>query len=213
MKYYTIAEMLGRIDEPNISACIKLYNDSEAAFKEAAGSSHNHQVWPGGYHDHIEEVMNICSLLYPVYQIRQLNFSLADVLLVMFLHDLEKPWRDKIIADMAACINCHGDGHYRVMKDGESSPGPLQRCGCGSYGKSFNKFYPKIKRKEFRLNKIKEYGIILNEQQSNALEYVEGEGESYSSKKRVMNELAAFCHIVDISSARIWHDYGRDKVW
>lgn len=48
--------------------------------------------------NHVAEVMNICMLLYPVYNgIRPLNFTLADALLVMFLHDLEKPWKNRVL--------------------------------------------------------------------------------------------------------------------
>lgn len=86
------------IDEPNRSACLKLYHYNLDRFQKAKGSSHNHHAWKGGYHDHVAEVMNICMLLYPVYNgIRPLNFTLADALLVMFLHDLEKPWKNRVL--------------------------------------------------------------------------------------------------------------------
>jgi hypothetical protein len=39
----------------------------------------------------------------------------------------------------------------------------------------------------------------------NALQYMHGENDTYSNQKRMMNELAAFCHAVDILSARMWH--------
>ncbi len=65
--------------------------------------------------------------------------------------------------------------------------------------------FTKQEKHDFRLNKIQEYGFQLSEQQLNALKYVEGEGDDYSSSHRVMNELAAFCHVCDITSARIYH--------
>lgn len=40
---------------------------------------------------------------------------------------------------------------------------------------------------------------------------MEGELNDYSSKIRVMNELAAFCHKVDVHSARIWYDYPQNN--
>lgn len=61
--------------------------------------------------------------------------------------------------------------------------------------------------KSFREAKLIEYGITLTPAQLNGLTYVEGEIKNYSSTHRVMNELAAFCHKVDIMSARIWYDY------
>lgn len=171
MSYHHIKDMINMIDEPHRSACHKLYDDNVARFRDAKGSTHNHQAWEGGYHDHITEVMNICITLYPIYKMRGLNFSLSDALLIMYLHDLEKPWRHESMT--------------------------------------------KIERAFFRLLKIKEYGIVLNEQHQNALKYVEGENDDYSSKHRVMNELAAFCHIADISSSRIWHNFPNreDRLW
>ncbi|HEU5114660.1 MAG TPA: hypothetical protein VFT82_02755 [Candidatus Paceibacterota bacterium] len=70
-------------------------------------------------------------------------------------------------------------------------------------------------RHEFRMKKIAEYGIKLTDEELNALQYTEGEGKDYSNLHRAMNELAAFCHMADVASARIWHDYpkesGRDE--
>lgn len=187
MKYYTIAEMIEAIDEPNRTACQKLYEANVELFKKMPGSSHNHQAWEGGYFDHITEVMNACVMLYPIYNVRNLNFTLSDAVLVMFLHDIEKPWRD-IVADRvenAIALDNYPSSHWMIKKV----------------------------RQEFRNEKIKEYGIELTPAQKNALNYVEGEGDDYSGLERVMNELAAFCHIADVSSARIWHDYGKEKKW
>lgn len=61
-------------------------------FHYAPGSSHNHQAWEGGYLNHVVETMNIAFWLYTTSP-RPLPFSLSDVLEVMFLHDLEKPWK------------------------------------------------------------------------------------------------------------------------
>jgi hypothetical protein len=57
----------------------------------------------------------------------------------------------------------------------------------------------------------KSYAYVLSPKEANALEYVHGEGKDYSSKRRVMNELAAFVHCCDIISARIWFDKGSDE--
>ncbi len=50
---------------------------------------------------------------------------------------------------------------------------------------------------------------MLSDYQMNALTYVEGELKDYSSKRRVMNELAAFCHHIDNWSAREKFNYPR----
>ncbi len=91
--YHTIEEMLGMVDEPNRSRCVKILSEHRGLFQAARGSTHNHQAWPGGYLDHVQEVMNIAVVLYGFLgAIRPLSFTLSDVLLVLFLHDIEKPW-------------------------------------------------------------------------------------------------------------------------
>ena len=85
------------IDEPNQSICLKILENNLELFKVVQGSSHNHQAWQGGYLDHIREVMNIGKVLYEqLNNIRPLPFNLSDVLLVLFLHDLEKPWKYEV---------------------------------------------------------------------------------------------------------------------
>jgi hypothetical protein len=155
---------------------LKLLQDHWGRIREAAGSSHNHQAWKGGYLDHIAEVMNIAELLYyTMDHLRLLPFSLSDALVVLFLHDLEKPWK-YVPSDI-------------VLKTKED-------------------------RKRFRDELIAQYGIELNDMQKNALRYVEGVPDSeYTPGERTMGELAAFCHMCDIASARLWHDRGRESQW
>ncbi len=158
-------ELINLIDSPNRERCMALYEDNKYRFERAQGSSHNHQAWPGGYLDHITEVMNIGSILYSsLSSMRELPFKLADALLILFLHDIEKPWKGEI--------------HFQCKND----------------------------KRMFRTSKLKQYEIELSPAHENALKYVEGEGDDYSSNRRVMNELSAFCHLCDVTSARIWHD-------
>ena len=57
---------------------------------------------------------------------------------------------------------------------------------------------------EFRFEMLKKYGIVFSPEQENAMRYVEGESKDYSSRRRVAGPLAAFCHLCDVTSARIW---------
>lgn len=92
--YLPIADLLNAIEGPNGDACRRLYEDMRARFEISPGSSHNHQAWPGGYVDHITDAMNIGAQVYHLYNsLRPLPFPLSDVLLIVFLHDLEKPYR------------------------------------------------------------------------------------------------------------------------
>lgn len=52
-------------------------------------------------------------------------------------------------------------------------------------------------------------GIVFTSEERHALKYIHGEGDDYSSEKRVMSPLAAFCHIVDTASARIFYDLAK----
>lgn len=92
--YLQLPDLVSKIDQPWRDGCQKLLTDHEDRFKQAPGSSHNHQVWPGGYWDHITEAMNLANVLYDrLDSLRPLPFSKSDALLVIYLHDLEKPWK------------------------------------------------------------------------------------------------------------------------
>lgn len=93
--YYPLRTMLEMIPEPNRSACLRLYDEEHERFLRARGSTHNHQAWPGGYHDHVEDAMNYAILFYraELQTGRAMPYALEDALLAIYLHDLEKPWR------------------------------------------------------------------------------------------------------------------------
>jgi hypothetical protein len=47
-------------------------------------------------------------------------------------------------------------------------------------------------------------GIAFTDEEKNALKFVHGENDVYEKHRRVMNPLAAFCHMCDVASARIY---------
>ena len=174
-KYYKLDEIIGLIEPSNGDSCRRILEENYKLFSKAPGSSHNHQAWEGGYLDHVTEVCNIAIALYePLDSRRKLPFSLSDSLLVLFLHDLEKPWKHS--AKDFCLIN-----PITGLKD-------------------------KNKIKDFVDAKIKEYSFQLTEEHRNAIKYAEGEGDDYSPKKRIQSPLAAFAHVCDNISARIWFD-------
>lgn len=82
------------LSEPNRTICQKIIKDNLALFQTVQGSTNNHQAWPGGYWDHVQEIMNLAIIFYKrLNSLRPLPFSLEDALLVVFLHDIEKPWK------------------------------------------------------------------------------------------------------------------------
>lgn len=176
--YYTLEEMIEMLPEPNRGICAQILADNRELFQLVQGSSNNHQAWPGGYFDHVQETMNIAVMLYGALNpLRPLPFALTDALLINFFHDIEKPWK------------------YEVGEDGKLY------------------YREELKNKEaqhiFRTAKLEEYGLRLTEEQNNAMRYVEGEFNDYTNERRVMGPLAAFCHMCDVASARIWFDHPR----
>lgn len=91
---YGVKNLLGYIDEPNRGACNKLLEDNLDLFSKSPGSSANHQAWPGGYLDHVYDTMVVGRRLHSCLSgLKKLNITISDIMLVMFLHDLEKPWK------------------------------------------------------------------------------------------------------------------------
>ena len=175
--YYTLPELLEMIDEPNRTPAQRLYNENRARFMVARGSTHNHQAWDGGYHDHVQDAMNYAILFYRAKAStgRPIPFSLSDALLCLFLHDLEKPWR----------FEKADDGSWHNVEGLET----------------------KKQREDFRVAKMAEYGFQLTPAQQNGVKYAEGEGADYRSDRRVSNELAGFVHMCDHESARVRPGY------
>jgi hypothetical protein len=98
--YQSVTWFLEMIDGSNREGCLAILNDHRKLFEQVQGSTHNHQAWRGGYIDHVREVLNIADVLYKaMYLRRPLAFSLSDALLVLFLHDIEKPWKYQLSAD------------------------------------------------------------------------------------------------------------------
>ncbi|HYC34292.1 MAG TPA: hypothetical protein VEC13_01015 [Candidatus Paceibacterota bacterium] len=169
MRSETLINLLNLVEEPNRIKCVALWRDYKERIDIAPGSSDKHQAWPGGYIHHLEETMNFAVELYDIMsKHRKLDFNISDVILVLFLHDLEKPF---------------------VLVE------PKLR------------FETEEDKINFVISKAREYGIELSELHENALRFIHGEGKHYSKTERIQKPLAAFVHICDTVSARIWFDY------
>lgn len=188
--YLTLDELFDLMEDSETYE--RIYTENAALFDKAQGSSHNHQAWEGGYISHVVEAMNIACQQYDwMARARKMPFKRSEALQVLWLHDIEKPWkygpRDKADAWVQTAV-VEATQDYRNLPVGT-----------------------KEERKAFRAAIIKHYGIVLTPEQENALEYVEGVPDSkYTPGERTMGELAAFCHSCDILSARMWHDKGKD---
>lgn len=172
----TVGEMLQLVALKNRSQSVKLWSDLSAYLPRAQGSTKSHHSWEYGYKDHVQEVMNIACELYRLLDgHRKLQFSLESALLVLFLHDCEKPFRHATDVQL------------------ENFPWIVHR--------------PTKSDKHFQNKLLEQYGFNLSPEELNGLKYVEGENEDYIEGERTQGPLAAFCHVCDTISARIWFDY------
>jgi hypothetical protein len=92
--YRSIEALLDLVVPPNRAPCLTLLARLRAASARAPGSTHNHQAWPGGYLDHVAEVLNLGVILHATLDAQRPGVAgvrVGDVILVLFLHDLEKP--------------------------------------------------------------------------------------------------------------------------
>lgn len=165
-----LGDLILLIDKPNRFSCLKLLQDHKEIIETAPGSLTKHQAWKGGYKDHLEETMNFAICLFTMMdEKRTLPFTLSDALTILFLHDIEKPFkysREKMIF-----LNTEAE------------------------------------KWEFLKKMIAQYEFKIAEEYWNALKYIHGEGRDYHRTERVQGPLAAFVHICDTASARIWYDY------
>ena len=90
-----ILKVINLISPANRSKCLQLFEDYRIRFQKSQGSKSKHQVWEGGYIDHIYESMEFGIGLYELITKTKklLPFELSDVAIVLFLHDLEKPFK------------------------------------------------------------------------------------------------------------------------
>ncbi|MNR71792.1 hypothetical protein D3C71_24700 [compost metagenome] len=181
LDYLRIEQLLGLIEEPWRGPCECILADHRTLFERARGSTHNHQTWDGGYLDHVTDGMNYARHLYA------LDAALGRPM----------PFS---LSDALLVFYLHDlEKPWRILvrEDGTAA----NREGLDT----------KAAFKAFRERKLAEYGLQLTPAQRNGLTYVEGEMGDYSSQRRVMNELAAFCHKVDVWSARQAFDYPKPK--
>ena len=87
-----IISNLLKIEDSNKFRCLELLNFFIDNYPDAPGSSHNHQAYDGGYYNHVNDILSYAVMLYKDLSKKdKLNFALSDALLVLFLHDIEKP--------------------------------------------------------------------------------------------------------------------------
>lgn len=87
-----LVDYVDRIDEPNRTATRKLLHDEGERIVLSPGSTHNHQTWPGGYVDHLIGMLEFGRETF-INLKSEPPFNFGDLVLVIMLHDIEKPWK------------------------------------------------------------------------------------------------------------------------
>jgi hypothetical protein len=172
-----IEDLLQNITEPNRKPALAFWQDLQTNIADAAGATKSHQAWPGGYKDHIQEAMNLARILY-----ERLN------------QERQLPFPVASAYLVLFLHDCEKPFRHASDKQLKAFPWISER--------------PTKSDKAFQKRLIAHYGFIISDEEWNALRYVEGEPESeYVEGNRLQGPLAAFCHVCDTISARIWHDY------
>ena len=180
----SLRDLLGALDDPRCATLLKIYDDYQDLFHMTEGSSHNHQAWGGGYADHIAECLRVNEITYDALsQLRTLPFTKASAAIVLFFHDIEKPFKYGPEDDPRCAVwqNKQAD----TQKDWEEMKWDILQHFCA------------------------EYGLVLSADEQNGLKYTHGEGDDHRKDARVSCPLAAHAHHCDNTSARIWFDEGR----
>ena len=151
--------------------CVMLLKKYLDRISKSKGSQFNHQAWDGGYVQHVVETIEIAIAMYQTLtKKRQVDFTLSDAIFILFIHDLEKPFKYVEPKQMILRNEAHG----------------------------------------FIIKILGEFDIQLTDSHLNDLKYIHGEGNDYSFDERVQQPMAAFVHVCDVISARIWFDYPKN---
>lgn len=95
--WFDLYGMLMAVDESRRNVLLAFHRKYNDRFLECYGSQSNHQAWRGGYTDHVIETMRIASAMYwSLFRFREAGFTLGSVLVVLFLHDIEKLFPQRI---------------------------------------------------------------------------------------------------------------------
>jgi len=98
----TLWEWLDGIEGPNKEAIARFiaHGDHRQRLEKSPGSRSAHHAWEGGWMEHERQTMMIAAYIYDLFMLTERmdelpeneQFTLSDAQVVMFLHDIEKPF-------------------------------------------------------------------------------------------------------------------------
>lgn len=194
--YLSIEQMLLKVSEPDCTILQTILEGNLREFEKAMGSEHNHQAWQGGYLDHVTETMNLACVFYEALGER-LPFTLSSALKIMFLHDIEKPWRFIRNGKGRIIQKC-----LKSKKDkADFRKGFLDDYGVSLTGQEHNAMrYVEGEHRRAKPSERVEKPLVssrfpLSADVLNALTYIEGSHGDYRNRNRSEGLLATFCHL------------------
>lgn len=122
-----IRSFLKRIAHENRKQCEKLFEDNLELFKISKGSNYSHQAYSGGYIEHIHDCLQLADDLTDLFwrKYPESDFSQANAFLVLFLHDIEKPWiqqmRETVDKDFRLDFKLRKIAEYKIILNPEQS--------------------------------------------------------------------------------------------
>lgn len=172
-----IDSLLHDISPLNRRPAQTFWEELQSHIPDAMGATKSHHAWKGGYRHHIQEVMNLARILYERL-------------------DSERPLPFPLASAYLVLFLHDCEKPFRHASDQQLKAFPWVDKRPTKSDKAFQK------------KLIDHYDFTVSDDEWNALRYVEGEPESeYIEGNRLQRPLAAFCHVCDTISARIWYDY------
>jgi hypothetical protein len=202
-----LLQLLETLDDPRQHSLLRIYQDHGDLFHHGAGGN-NHPNWPGGYADHVAEIIRINRILYPAMNVvRPLPFTMGQADVVLFFHDIEKPFKygppsdprvmrfaDGVGARLASLREQHLAQNAVVTSHDEAMW--AEEAWEGAKGQILQ-------------DMTSAYGFEFSPEEVNGMRYIHGEGKHHRKDRRVAGPLAAHVHHCDNASARIWYDEGK----
>jgi hypothetical protein len=92
--YFSIRQAILTIDESQRDGFVRLYRIIMEKYPQAPASDRYHHNWHGGYLDYLCEIINIAYRIYlDLNNFRNIPFKLKDIIPVLLLQDIDKPWQ------------------------------------------------------------------------------------------------------------------------
>lgn len=171
------------LTEP-LRSVVQLTHDSlkDRIYSQPAAVDHHHW-WPAGYADHIAQVMDISYKLWKEASESATEVSQDDVLLVAFVHDLDKLWRYRPTTDK------------RLLDKGRTFEYNKDQVSYTDVSKTVAECYKR--------------GIILEDRHLEAIDHHHGGWSSdlssvYAPYGRNMTKLSTILHCADMFSTKIY---------